>query len=82
VPIGGGMDFTANRGALFSFVPNNFEQGRMAAHLADKIFKGTPAGSIMVVTPPSNLRLNYKVIQELGLKVPEGLLSRANEIIH
>jgi putative ABC transport system substrate-binding protein len=81
VLIGGGMDFTADLGALFSFVPNNIEQGRMAAPLADKIFKGTPAGLIMVVTPPSELRLNYKVIQELGLKVPEGLLSRADEII-
>jgi len=81
VPIGGGMDFTADLGALFSLVPNNIEQGRMAAPLADKIFKGTPAGSIMVVTPPSHLRLNYKLIQELGIKVPEGMLSRADEII-
>ncbi len=81
IPIGGGMDFTADLGALFSFVPDNIEQGRMAALLADKIFKGTPAGSIMIVTPPSRLRLNYNSIQELGIKVPEGLLSRADEII-
>jgi putative ABC transport system substrate-binding protein len=81
VPIGGGMDFTADLGALFSFVPDNVLQGRMAAPLADKIFKGTPAGSIMVVTPQSHLRLNYKVIQELELTVPEGMLSRADEII-
>ena len=81
VPIGGGMDFTADLGALFSFVPDNFEQGRMAAPLADKIFKGTPAGSIMVVTPPSRLRLNYKVIQDFGIDVSEGMLSRADEII-
>jgi putative ABC transport system substrate-binding protein len=81
VPIGGGMDFTADLGAMFSFVPDNVVQGRMAAPLADKIFKGIPAGSIMVVTPPSRLRLNYKVIKELGLEVNEGLLSSANEII-
>lgn len=81
VPIGGGMNFTADLGAIFSFVPDNVEQGRMAASLADKIFKGTPSGSIMVVTPPSHLRLNYKVIQELGLTVPEGLLSMTDEVI-
>ncbi len=81
IPIGGGMNFTADLGALFSFVPDNIEQGKMAAPLADKILKGTPAGSIMVLTPPSHLRLNYKVIQELGLKLPEGLLSRSDEII-
>ncbi len=81
VPIGGGMEFTADLGALFSFVPENVEMGILAATLADKILKGTPAGTIMVVSPKNNLRLNYKVIQELGLNVSKGLLSRAKEII-
>lgn len=81
LPIGGLMDFTADLGALFSFVPDNAEQGRQAAVLADKIFHGTPAGSIMLVTPPARLRINYKVIQEQGLTVSDGLLSRADEII-
>lgn len=81
LPIGGGMAFTADMGALFSFVPDNTEQGKQAAVLADKIFKGTPAGTIMLVSPQSRLRVNYKVIQELELKVNEGLLSRAYEII-
>ncbi len=35
----------------------------------------------MVATPPSRLRLNYKLAQELGLKIPEGLLSRADDVI-
>jgi putative ABC transport system substrate-binding protein len=81
VPIGGGMVYTADLGAMFSFTPDNFEMGTLAATLADKIFKGTPAGTIMVITPDNHLRLNYKVIQELGLTVNEGLLSRAKEII-
>ncbi len=81
LPIGGGMAFTADLGALFSFVPDNAEQGEQAAILADKIFKGTPAGSIMLVSPRARLRINYKVIQELNLTVSEGLLSRAYEII-
>lgn len=81
VPIAGGMEFTADLGAMFSFAPDNVEMGMMAATLADKILKGIPAGTIMVVTPDNHLKLNYKVIQELGLKVSEGLLSRAKEII-
>ncbi|MGA2914943.1 MAG: ABC transporter substrate-binding protein [Sedimentisphaerales bacterium] len=81
IPIGGGMDFTADLGAMFSFVPDNVEQGKLAASLVDKILKGMPAGTIPVVTPEAHLRLNYKVIQELGLNVPEGLLSKADEII-
>jgi hypothetical protein len=34
-----------------------------------------------VVTPESHLRINYALAQELGLAVPEGLLSQAAEII-
>jgi putative ABC transport system substrate-binding protein len=81
VPIGGGGAFTADLGATFSFAPDFCETGMLAAPIADKILKGTPAGTIAVVTAQSRLRLNYKVIQELGLTVPEGLLSRAEEII-
>jgi putative ABC transport system substrate-binding protein len=81
LPFGGGMDFTADLGAMFSYVADNIDQGRLAADIADKILKGTPASTIPVVTPEARLRLNYKVIQELGLKVNEGLLSRADEII-
>ena len=81
LPIGGGMNFTADLGAMYSFVPDNVDQGELAATLADKIFKGIQAGTIPVITPEARLRLNYKVIQGLGLNVPEGLLSRADEII-
>lgn len=82
LPIGGSAAFEADTGAVFSYIPDNVEMGRLAASLADKIFRGTPAGAIPVVTPESSLRLNYKVTQELGLEVSEGLLSMADEIIH
>lgn len=81
IPIGGGMNFTDDLGAMFSFVPDNVEMGNMAAPIVDKVFKGIPAGSIMVVTPPSHLQLNCKAIEELGLEASEGLISRAGEII-
>lgn len=81
IPIGGALDFEVDLGALFSFVPDNVEMGTMAASLADKILQGTPAGTIMVVTPPGHLKLNYRAIQELGLTAREGLLSMAEEVI-
>jgi putative ABC transport system substrate-binding protein len=81
VPIAGIIAHTADLGAVFSYSPDTFEIGILAAIQTDKIFKGTPAGTIMVVTPPMYLRLNYKVIKELGLDVSEGLLHMAKEII-
>jgi putative ABC transport system substrate-binding protein len=81
IPVAGGMPYTAKHGAVFSVVPDNVEMGNLAASLTDKIFKGTPAGTIMVVTPRPQIWLNYKAAQQLGLIVPEGLLSRADVII-
>lgn len=81
IPLGGGAPFTVNQGAIYTFHPDFFETGMLAATLIDKIFKGTPAGTIPVATPESHLLINYKAMQELGLPVSEGLLSRAKEII-
>jgi len=82
VPIAGTVAYTTDLGAVFSYGPDIFEMGILAAIQADRIFKGTtPAGTIMVVTPTMYLRLNYKVTEELGLDVSEGMLSQAKEII-
>ncbi len=81
LPIAGSAAFEADAGAIFSYIPDLVEMGMLAASLADKVFNGTPAGTMMVVTPDSHLRLNYKTIQRMGLTATEGLLSRADEII-
>jgi putative ABC transport system substrate-binding protein len=81
LPIGGNTAAQTKAGALFNYAPSLDENGRQASLLADKIFKGTPVGTIPVVTPESQLILNYKVAQSLGLTVPEGLLKQAVEII-
>jgi putative ABC transport system substrate-binding protein len=81
LPLVGSSAVTAERGSIFSYNVDNLETGGLAATIVDKILKGAPAGTIMVVTPPSHLRINYKVAKELGLTVPEGLLNRADEII-
>jgi putative ABC transport system substrate-binding protein len=68
-------------GPIASFYPTNAKFGRLAASLADKVLKGTPAGTIAVLTADNDLRINYKYIQKLGLQVSEGLLSKAIEIV-
>jgi putative ABC transport system substrate-binding protein len=81
IPVGGSAIVTEDYGTVFAVTVNNDEIGRDAAHLVVKILQGTPAGTIMVTTPQTHLRINYKVAQELGLTVPEGLLAKADEII-
>jgi putative tryptophan/tyrosine transport system substrate-binding protein len=82
VPLGGGAPFTVDQGAIFTFHPDFYETGMLAATLIDKIFHGAPAGTIPVATPESHVLINYRAIKELGLPVSEGLLSRAKKIIH
>jgi putative ABC transport system substrate-binding protein len=81
VPIAGSFISEEGYGVVCANLTSNVEVGELAAPLADKILKGSPAGAIPVVSPEAHLQLNYKVAQELGLTVSEGLLSQAEEII-
>jgi putative ABC transport system substrate-binding protein len=82
VPVAGGpVDVVQNGGAVLSVTSDLVETGGLAASLADKILKGTPAGTIPVVSPQPRLYINYTKAQELGLTVPQGLLKQATKII-
>ncbi|NJN66329.1 MAG: ABC transporter substrate-binding protein [Chloroflexaceae bacterium] len=81
IPLGGSFLYTVEQGAVFGNASSFFEEGALAAPLAAKILHGTPAGTIPVVTPNQRLWINYRVAEELGLTVPEGLLKTADEII-
>jgi len=81
IPIGGALMMVEGFGSVFGVNIDSVGTGKQAAILADKILKGTPAGTIPVVSSESFFQFNYKAAKELGLNVPEGLLSRADEII-
>jgi putative ABC transport system substrate-binding protein len=81
IPYGGGHYYQADQGAVFAYSPYDFQMGELAAPIADKIFKGTSAGTIPLSTPENHLVINFNVAQELGLTVSEGLLSQAEKII-
>ncbi len=81
LPVAGSAAFEAESGAVFSYIPDNKEIGALAAPIADKIFKGTSAGEIFVVTPVSRLRLNYRLARELKLSISESMMRMANEVI-
>ena len=82
IPVGGGVPFTLDRGAIFSFLPDAQEMGKLASLSAHKILNGIPAGTIPLITPENYLYVNYKAIRSLGLNASEGLLHQAKEIIN
>ncbi len=81
IPLGGVGSHTIEGSIIFSYEIEFDNMGRLAAVSADKILKGTPAGTIPVTTPEAKLLINYKLAKELGLTVPESLLNRADKII-
>jgi len=81
LPIGGALMSAGGYDSIFGVNVQNVAVGKQAAPLLDKIFKGTPAGTIPVVSAENYFQFNYKAAQALGLKVSEGLLGQANEII-
>ena len=81
IPVGGSSISVGGHESVFGLIPQNIPVGRQAAYLADKVLKGAEAGTIPVVTAECFLQINFKAANKLGIKVPEGLLSRANEII-
>ena len=81
IPVGGDLIQIGENQTLFGLNVDAVNSGKQAAPLVDKIFKGTPAGTIPVVSTEGYLKINYKEAQRLGLTVPEGLLGLADEII-
>ncbi len=82
IPFGGGGSRSVGEyESVFGIAPQNVPQGRQAAFLSDKILRGTPAGTIPVISAEGYFQISYKAAQKLGLNVPEGLLNRADEII-
>ena len=81
LPIGGALMTAENYTAIFGVNVNDIAVGRQTAPILDKVLRGTPPGTIPVVSAENYFQFNYKAAQALGLKVPEGLLGQANEII-
>lgn len=80
VPFGGAYVPGDGYRALFGVNVDAIVAGKQAAPLADKIFQGIDPGTIPVVSADTFMEIDYKMAQELGLEVPEGLLVLADKI--
>ncbi|MFA5292362.1 MAG: ABC transporter substrate-binding protein [Phycisphaerae bacterium] len=82
IPIGGALMSVEDYESVFGINVDIVSAGKQSAVLADKILRGIPAGTLPVLSAEGFFQFNYKATQKLGLNVSEGLLRRANEIIH
>lgn len=77
----GGSSWAA-RGSLAGYGPNHFEMGRQAASLVDKILKGARPENVPIERAKKfDLFINLRTASIIGIRVPQEVLSRADNII-
>ncbi len=82
LPTMAGLREFAVAGGLMSYAPDFADLSRRAARYVDQILKGVDPGRLPVEQPTRyELVVNLKTAKALRLRLPEGILVRADEII-
>src|SRR3989449_1724172 len=69
-------------GALASFGPDQYDQGRQAARLAHRILTGTPVESLPIELPERvEFVINLKTAEKLRLQLSPSVLLRADRVL-
>ena len=69
-------------GGLAAYSPDQPSEFRQAAYFVDRILRGEKPGDLPIQTPNKyELVINLKTAKALGLTIPAGMLSVADELI-
>jgi putative ABC transport system substrate-binding protein len=77
-----GMAEFVQEGGLIAYGPDLALRFRMAASYVDKILRGANPGDLPIQQPNAfTLAINLKTAKALGIKVPQSILVRADEVV-
>ena len=76
-----GTSVIGSRQFLMSFHTDTFNSGKNAARIAKRILEGTKPANIPVEPSEVMLTINLKTAEEIGFRVPDDVLTRADVII-
>jgi putative tryptophan/tyrosine transport system substrate-binding protein len=82
VPTMHGDSLFVEGGGLMSYAPNILDLDRRAAYYVDKILKGAKPADLPVEGPKKfEIVINLKTAQQIGLTIPQSVLTRADKVI-
>jgi putative ABC transport system substrate-binding protein len=81
VPVQAHRKEWVEKGALFSYGADLAPIGRAGARYVDSLLRGTPPSKLPVEEVPTvDFAINLKTASMLGIKVPEEMIIRADEV--
>jgi putative ABC transport system substrate-binding protein len=81
LPVQGNRKEWTEQGALFSYGIDLAPLGRAGARYVDSILRGTPPGELPVEEfPETEFAINLKTASRLGIKIPQEMIIRADEV--
>ncbi|MGI0491448.1 ABC transporter substrate-binding protein [Alkalinema pantanalense CENA528] len=82
LPVYAGDNDSVERGAIASIGFDYYDVGRQTGKMVVRVLRGEKPGEIAVETPTKlNLTINVKSAQQMGVTVPEKVLSQAVKVI-